>query len=209
MNDGQKTLILDLDGTVTYNSTWQILNAALGITTEKDEELFEQYRQGTLSYLDWIKKLVGLYHANNYPLTKRQIVQLAEDVELRSDAISFVRLAKEKGYIVVLVSASVDVIVEHIAKRLGADNWLSCSKAIFENDILIDLISMGDEGPAKLKLVTEAGIKFSDTTISVGDGANEKELFERTKGILLGSNQTLLPLAWKRVDSLTEAAELI
>lgn len=44
----QKTLTLDLDGTVTPHSTWEDLNTALGITTEQDKELFEQYLAGTL-----------------------------------------------------------------------------------------------------------------------------------------------------------------
>ncbi|MBP6974799.1 MAG: HAD-IB family phosphatase [Candidatus Pacebacteria bacterium] len=209
MNGGQKTLILDLDGTVTKHSTWKILNTALGITPDQDDELFQQYYQGKLSYLDWTKQLIELYRSNNSPLTREHILKLAEDVELRPDAISFVQAAKENGYFVILVSGSVDVIVEHIANKLGTDQWLSCSKAIFENDTLIDIVSMGDEGPAKLKLVTYAGIELSANIVSVGDGANEKELFERTRGILLGNSQTLLPLAWRRVDTLTEAIELI
>jgi HAD superfamily phosphoserine phosphatase-like hydrolase len=209
MIGGQKTLILDLDGTVTKHSTWKILNTALGITPEQDEELFQQYNRGELLYLDWTKKLVDLYHSNNSPLTKSDLVGLAQDIELRPDALDFVRTTKEKGYIVVLVSGSVDVLVETIANRLNTDSWLACSKAVFENDTLIDIVSMGDEGPAKLKLVTYAGIELSANIVSVGDGANEKELFERTRGILLGNSQTLLPLAWRRVDTLTEAIELI
>lgn len=205
----KKALILDLDGTVTPHSTWVTLNTAFGITTKQDEELFEQYRQGTLPYLDWTKKLIEHYQNNQSPLTREHLIQLAENIELRTDAIDFVQTAKVKGYVVILVSGSVNVLVEHIAKKLGANDWLACSKAVFEGDTLIDLVSMGDEGPAKMKLVTEAGIELSKNTISVGDGGNEKELFEVTKGILLGNNQTLLPLAWKSVDSLTEAIELI
>jgi len=209
MHAQEKTLILDLDGTVTKHSTWEVLNTSFGITPEMDKELFEQYQTGTLQYLDWIKKLVDLYKSNNSPLTKQQLIQLAEDIELSPDAVDFVKIAKEKGYVVVLVSGSVDVMVETIAKRLNANSWLACSKAVFENEMLVNLLSMGDEGPAKIKLVNEAKIDLSDNTISIGDGGNEKELFELTTGILIGNNQTLLPLAKMRVDSLTEALSLI
>jgi len=209
MNTQEKTLILDLDGTVTTHSTWEVFNSALGITVEQDKELFEQYRAGTLPYFDWIKKLVDLYKNNNAPLTKQQLIQLAEDIELSPDAEDFVRTAQEKGYSVALVSGSVDVLVETIANKLNIDSWLACSKAVFEDGTLIDLISMGDEGPAKIKLVSKAGIILSEDTISVGDGGNEKELFELTTGILIGDNQTLIPLAKMRASSLTEAMSLI
>lgn len=209
MNTSKKALILDLDGTVTPHSTWVALNTAFGITPEQDETLFEQYRQGLLPYLEWTKQLVEIYRSNNSPLTKKQLIQLADDIELHKDAKDFVQAAKDKNYKVILVSGSVDVIVERIAERLNSDDWLSCSKVVFEEDVLIDLVSMGDEGPAKIKLIQEAGIELSEDTISVGDGGNEKELFEIIKGILIGNNQTLLPLAWKRVDSLTEAADLL
>jgi len=209
MNTQEKTLILDLDGTVTNHSTWEVLNSALGITVEQDKELFEQYQAGTLPYFDWIKKLVDLYNNSNAPLTKQQLVQLAEDIELSPDAEDFVKTAQEKGYSVALVSGSVDVLVETIANKLNTNSWLACSKAVFEDDTLIDLISMGDEGPAKIKLVSEAGIILSEDTISVGDGGNEEELFELTTGILIGNNQTLIPLAKMRANNLTEAMSLI
>jgi HAD superfamily phosphoserine phosphatase-like hydrolase len=209
MNTRGKTLILDLDGTVTPHSTWAILNTAFGITAEQDNELFEQYQTGTLPYFDWTKQIIDLYKKNNSPLTKQQLIQLAENIELSPDAVDFVKITKEKGYVVVLVSGSVDILVETIANRLNTDSWLACSKAVFEDNVLVDLVSMGDEGPAKIKLVNEAGINLSKNTVSVGDGGNEKELFELTTGILIGSNQTLLPLAKMRVDSLTDILKLI
>ncbi len=204
-----KTLILDLDGTVTAHSTWVALNTAMGVTPEQDGELFQQYVSGTLPYIDWTKKLIKIYKNNHSPLTKQELVQLADEIELRTDAKEFVQSAKEKGYKVILVSGSVDVLVERVAERINTNAWLSCSKAVFEGDTFLDLVSMGDEGPAKIKLVKEAGIELSENTISVGDGGNEKELFELTKGILIGDNQILLPLSWKQVNTLAEAVDLL
>lgn len=204
-----KTLILDLDGTVTPHSTWIALNTAMGVTSEQDDELFQQYVGGLLPYIDWTKKLIEIYNSNHSPLTKQQLVQLADDIELRTDAKEFVQSARAKGYKVILVSGSVDVLVERVAERINTDGWLSCSKAVFEGDTFLDLVSMGDEGPAKIKLVRNAGIELSENTISVGDGGNEKELFELTKGILIGNNKTLLPLAWKQVNTLTEAVDIL
>jgi HAD superfamily phosphoserine phosphatase-like hydrolase len=204
-----KTLILDLDGTVTTHSTWVALNTAMGVTPEQDDELFQQYVNGKLPYIDWIKKLIEIYQNNHSSLTKQQLVQLADDIELHTDAVDFVQSAKARGYRVILVSGSVDVLVERVAERISADSWLACSKAIFEGDTFLNLVSMGDEGTAKIKLVRDFGIELSENTISVGDGGNEKELFELTTGILIGNNKTLLPLAWKQVNNLTEATDVL
>lgn len=204
-----KILILDLDGTVTTHSTWVRLNTAMGISPEQDDELFQQYTDGLLSYIDWTKKLIAIYTSNRAPLTRQQLVQLADDIELRTDTEEFIQSAKVKGYKIFLVSGSVDVLVERVAKRIHADGWLSCSKAVFEGDTFIDIVAMGDEGPAKITLLNEAGITLSKNTISVGGGDNEKELFALTKGILIGNNQTLLPLAWQEVNTLTEAIDVL
>lgn len=209
MNTKQKTIILDLDGTVTTQSTWFELNTAFGITPEQDEELFRQYHEGTLSYTDWNQQLVELYRSSSTPQTRSDLEQLADRIELRPDATAFVQTAKEKGYSVVLVSGSVDVLVERIATRLGTDAWLACSQAIFENEVLTDVVSLGDEGQAKIKLVEEVGIELTKETISIGDGSNDIELFTRTTGIMLGDNQALQAVAKQRVDSLREAISLI
>ena len=126
------------------------------------------------------------------------MVTLAQSLELRTDAESFVETAKDKGYTVVLISGSVDTLVEVIAQRLATHSWLACTKSVFKNNTLIDLRSMGDEGPAKVALVTEAGIQFSEQTVAIGDGGNEKELFMATKGILIGNTKPYYRLPGNR-----------
>jgi HAD superfamily phosphoserine phosphatase-like hydrolase len=208
----QKVIFFDLDGTLTPDSTWLLLNQKLGITPEEDKALFEQYLTDTFAYNDWIKELVALYQSRT-PVTRREIIELAETTHLRPDAVATVLALREKGYRVILLSGSVDGIVGTIATALGIDEWFACSTLVFdENDMLVGIESMGDEAPAKLAIVQSYIATNSidiENCFAIDDGGNGIELFKVMKGILLGGNEKLKPLAWKQVETLSEISTIL
>lgn len=208
----QKVIFFDLDGTLTPGSTWLDLNLKLGITAEEDRALFDQYKNGTITYQEWTSKGVEL-HKDHQPVTKGELIEFFKTISLRDGAQELVNAAKEKGYHTTILSGSVDVIVSTIAERLGLHGWLSCAKAVFDDqEVLTDIVSEGDEAPAKLKLaeryVAEHGFDLKDS-ISIEDGGNGVELFKHAKGVLVGNNKDLAPLAWKQVENLSEINELL
>jgi HAD superfamily phosphoserine phosphatase-like hydrolase len=209
----KKLVCFDLDGTLTFRSTWEAFNARLGITPEDDKRLFEKYLAGEQPYESWIAALLQLYRQND-AVTKEEIENVAQDIELRPGAIALAAAAKEKGYEVILVSGSVDTIVRVCAARLHIGEWFSTNKAVYDGDDreLVDIETMGDERDAKLLLLKEYCLKNGydiEGSIAVGNGGNEKEIFIQAKGILLGDNKELLPLAWKQVNSLSEVAQYL
>lgn len=208
----QKVVFLDLDGTVTPDSTWLHFNVRLGITHEEDTALFEKYLKEDPQYNDWTKELFAI-HKSRGSITKTELETFAHEIALRPDAIDMVASLKEKGYHVVLLSGSVDLIVSTVASRLGANEWRACSQLIFgEDGTLSDIVSSGDEAHAKIgiakKYLEEHDIS-PENAIAIGDGGNDQDLFKHMKGILLGTNEKLQPLAWKRVDNLSEISELL
>jgi hydroxymethylpyrimidine pyrophosphatase-like HAD family hydrolase len=68
------------------------------------------------------------------------------------------------------------------------------------------------ERAAKLELISnfclQNGFDLSET-IAVGDGGNDLEIFKNTKGVLLGDNAELLPVAWKQIHNLSELVDII
>jgi phosphoserine phosphatase len=208
----KKLIFIDLDGTLSPTSTWYELNIRLGITPEEDAELFDKYVKGNLSYAEWNRELVRLYKSKT-PVSKEEILSFTDSIELRPDAVSTVQALREKGYRVVILSGSVDLIVQVIARKVTADDWRSASKFVFdENNLLENVTDMGDEAPAKKLLADEYvaanGYVLADT-YAVEDGGNGVELFKYAKGILLGDNEKLKPLAWKQVQSLSEIPDLL
>lgn len=208
----KKLIFLDLDGTLTEESTWLTLNLALGITKEEDNALFEQYLAKTLEYNDWTKKLVAI-HRSRGSITKSEIVSMAQNLPLREGAAAMVATLKAKGFHTVLLTGSLDIIAESIAGRVEVDAWRACSSFVFdENETLIDIQSYGEEIDRKVLLakeyVAEHGFTGADI-YALGDGGNDIALFNTYKGILLGDNTKLAPIAWKQVQTLSEAAEIL
>ncbi len=208
----QKVIFFDLDGTLTPDSTWFLLNQKLGLTAEEDKKLFEQYLQNNLQYNDWTKEIFRL-HKSRSSITKGEIISLVQTIELREDAEQTINALKEKGYKLVIISGSVDLIVSEMAKRVGIDEWLACSQLAFdEHDVLSDIISTGDEADSKLGLalnyLSHKELSAEDA-IAIGDGGNEWELFKVMKGVLLGGNEKLKPLAWKQIGTLSEVIDII
>jgi len=206
-------IVFDLDGTLTPTSSWEALNALLGISTEDDYRLFKEYTSGTLEYTDWIAQLVEIHKKTGKTVARTEIESLAHTISLSEGAQETVQYAKDKGYETVLISGSVNTIVEIMAQRLGIAEWRACSTVMYNVESgLIDIVSMGDERLAKLNVLKTYCEKRGyalENTITVGDGGSELEIFKHTKGILIGNNAELAPVAWKQVANLSEIKEML
>ena len=208
----KKLLCFDLDGTLTPHSTWEAFNTRLGISKEDDQRLFGLYKEGNLDYKDWTKELVRLY--KEHPLvTKEDITEVASSVALHTDVSEVINSAKAKGYHVVILSGAIDVMVQPIAQKLGVEDWFAANKAVFnENNELIDIEDSGHERDAKVFLLKDFCAKNNyelSNVIAVGDGGNDAEIFKVIKGILVGNNKELAPLAWKQINNLSELEVLL
>ncbi len=208
----KKLICFDLDGTLTPFSTWEAFNARLGISPEDDYRLFSQYKEGTLDYKAWIIELVRLYKEHGV-VTKKDIEDTAHDIAVRPEAEAAIQDAKDKGYEVIMISGAIDAMAMPLAATLKIGAWLATNKAVFnDSDELIDIEDSGHEREAKLLLLKEFCLKnryeLSDV-ITVADGGNDTELFQWTKGVVLGDNKELKPLAWKQINSLSELRDII
>jgi len=208
----KKLICFDLDGTLTQHSSWEAFNDLLGIMPEDDQRLFGLYKEGNLDYKDWIIELMRLYKENN-AVTKHDIELMAENIALRPEAQAAVDAAKAKGYHVIMLSGSIDVVARNVAERLAIAEWFTPNKAVFnEHDELIDIEQMGHERDAKILLLQEFCLKNDyelSEVIAVGDGGNDMGIFKVAKGVLLGKNKELASLAWKQIQNLSELEALL
>lgn len=209
----QKTIFFDLDGTLTPQSTWFLLNQRLGITAEEDHQLFLDYIHEKFAYKDWMDALMKLYKRG--PLvSKEELIAFAQNIELRPEAQMVINVAKEKGYTVAIISGSVDIIVETVAKKLDIETWFAKTAAVFDDsNNLIDVSTHGDgERDEKFHILQTYCVEHTldiSEVICVEDGGNGLELFKHAKGILLGDNKELAPLAWKQIQSLSEVVDIL
>ena len=209
----KKLITFDLDGTLTTSSSWQKFNELLGITAEEDQKLFELYIGGELKYADWIGAIASVYRERGRKVTEADVEALAQSIELRPGAREAIDAAANKGYKVIIVSGAIDTIARTIGKHLGVTTVFSTNEAVYDdNGVLIDLDLMGDERISKFAMLeayaSEHSFDLKDV-VAVGDGGNDIDIFERTKGIQIGNNEELAKVAWKTVTSLSEVEALL
>ncbi len=209
----QKVIFFDLDGTLTSQSTWLLLNQRLGITAEEDRKLFQDYLENKFDYKEWMKALVDSYKSKTL-VTKNDLITFAQGIELRPESQPVIDDAKAKGYTVAIISGALDIIVSIIAQKLGVDVWFAKTKAVFnEQGEFVDMETTTEgERDGKLHLVeaycTANSIDIKEV-VCVEDGGNGLELFKHAKGILLGDNAELKPFVWKQVENLSEIQQLL
>jgi phosphoserine phosphatase len=204
----KKLVCFDLDGTLTAQSTWELFNDCLGIREEDDQRLFGLYKEGNLDYAEWIAELVRLYNQNNKPVTKNAILAVADAIVLCPHAEEIVSDAKAKGYRIILIAGSIDIMAATLAKKVGIEEWYTTNKAVFnDNNELVGIAETGHERDAKLSLLQEYCLKNDyklSEVIAVGDGGNDMEIFKAAKGVLIGNNKELTLLAWQHITDLLE-----
>lgn len=207
-----KLVTFDLDDTLIQQNSWLVLNRALGISDEEDSRLYNLYAQGELSYEDWMQALLLHYqkcdHAN-----RSFITQVLTGYTLMDGVKRCVSTLHNNGIRTALISGSLDVVVEHVAQHLGIPHVFACNALIFdEDDILQTIEHSGDEHIAKtnyLKQLLRSLNVAPHECACVGDGANDRDMFELTGRGITFRGSKIEHDAWKVVDTITEIPDII
>ena len=207
-----KFICFDLDGTVTREQSWLKLNMSLGMTQQRDEELFLSYNSNKITYEQWQEAIVASYVRTDIS-HENLVVEAFANPKLLPEARRVIDELKDKGYVVVLISGSFDYYVQRVADILGVHDYRACSKLVYDNEGYVTaVIHSGDEHTAKLTYLEELAQKYStplNECICVGDGPNDVEMFKATgKGITF-TGSSIENEAWKVVDSLEEVLDIV
>jgi phosphoserine phosphatase len=113
---------------------------------------------------------------------------------------------KEKGYELVLISGSIDILVEIVAKDLGIKYYKANNTFVFnENDRLVGVRSGGADVLAKAERLESfsemLGINIKECAC-VADGDNDIEMFRRTEHGVTFRGLAIESEAWKVIDTL-------
>ena len=203
-----------MDGTLTNQNSWYELNLALGITKEEDQEMYDAYERGDLTYIEWTNALLQLYKERKLA-TKDYAYSVLSKFILRDGVEDLVTDLQNKGYTLLIISGSFDVLVREVAKTLGVQHYKANTELKFDNQgYLKNIVSAGDEPQAKLrhleKFCKELQIPIHQC-VCVGDGANDIELFKKTQKGITFSNapENVKKESWHTVDCLSDIKNLL
>jgi phosphoserine phosphatase len=131
----------------------------------------------------------------------------------REGAREIVKYLKAKGYRAALVSGSIDMVVEKVAGELGIEMWRAHNKLKFdEKGRFVRIDCSGDDADFKLDAVAEFCRDLAiniQQVVCVGDGFNDRKIFEQSgRGVTFAGSQ-VEKLAWKVVKKLGDLKEIL
>lgn len=208
-----KVIITDVDATLTERTTWYELTERLGGSSFKHADLFTKFLRNELSFSQIKKELFKIWRTNG-PVHKDQLVEIFRDIPLRGEAYSVINSLKEAGYTLCLISGSIEMFIEEIARKFEIEHYFGNSKFCFdEKGYWVDFEYTKDEGHLKLEqfndFLKKTGFK-PEECVAIGDGDNDLELFSIVPGIVVNSkSEHLKELSWGEVKYLPRVLQLL
>ena len=211
-----QAVIFDIDNTLTKkNSCWTIAEA-VGMIIAEDLEIYERSKSGNVSSREIDRELLTLWQRKGLA-TRSNFENTFTNMELRDEALDVIDYLKRKKIKVCLITGSMDLYANIIAKRVGADDFYANTPLKFDaQGNVVDLVYQKDQAGLKLNQFTEFCQKNQLTPAEcmvVGDSENDLLLFLETKqGIAIrteAEDKILEPVAWKIVDNLSEIKQIV
>jgi phosphoserine phosphatase len=209
-----KAVVFDIDNTLTDDVSWLRITELLGASVAEHENIFKRMLNHELSYIDARDQLVQLWQATGNARRAYWEAMFAA-WPLKAGARELVQHVHEQGYQTALITGSVDLFAEAIARQLDVSHWYANTR--LEWDVEGNLVTFHyilDQAGRKLEQLQDfagaTGVLITDCAV-VADGANDAETFRATKhGIVVGAGDaSLLKVSWKQVDTLAEVAAIL
>ncbi len=208
-----KIIFFDMDGTlIKCKSSWELVHEKFG-TIEEAKEALEEYRQGRISYKEfmvrdissWIKKK-GKIHIN-------EIEEILSKFELVDGAKEVAKALKIMGLKIVIITAGIDILAEKVGKEVYADK-------VFSNRLKTDsegyLVGEGIEvvEPRKKDKILETVSKEENVTlnetIAVGDTVYDLNMLKKAGlGLYFGDKNEIINTRIHKIHSLYEILDYV
>jgi phosphoserine phosphatase len=112
-----------MDGVLTDTlSSWRYIHDHFGTSNDRS---VNDYLQGKIDDLEFIKRDVSLWKENGKPITRSRLVSILSGVKLMKGAEECITQLKDHQIATAIVSAGLDVLAERVAGQLKIDYVLA------------------------------------------------------------------------------------
>jgi HAD superfamily phosphoserine phosphatase-like hydrolase len=127
-----RLICFDLDETITTSNSWGHFNRSLGVSVEEDRQLYDQYITGGITYDEWTARLVEIYLKCGSP-TRESIRKILSEYSFVEGARETVDYLRARGYELVLISGSIDMLVDVVGRDLGISHSKAHNSLVFDD----------------------------------------------------------------------------
>lgn len=173
--------MFDFDGTLTKksNEIWTKMWSAID-GLEADKKLYNQYKNKEIDYIEWCKKIEEEFQARNF--TQEILFTIGSKIELMDNLEETLKLLKDNGYHLYIVSGGVKSIIYY---KLGDlvkyfDGIYACDFVFDGKGNLLEIVPTKYEEEGKKIFIDEycAKTKTTPKEISfVGNGDNDEYVY--------------------------------
>ena len=118
----------DMDGTLIYENTWELIYRKLGV---KGSGWLGSYLRGEISYAELMKRDIESWLSVRKRISLNELESMAHFVTVREDAKALINRLISKGITPVIVTAGLDVFAKKVAEELKIDE-------VFSNHLYVD-----------------------------------------------------------------------
>ncbi len=172
-------VFFDCDGVLTENySSWLVLHEYFG---SPDNSYFARlYRDGIISYLDWMKiDIASMINAWGKAIKRDDVEKALSRIRIKPEAPIVSKMLREMGFLVGVISSGVDLLVKRVCREIGSDICLY-NELLFINDELVpggrDWVPLGEKPLLIEKIAGALGIPL-ERVVYVGDSVWDTQVF--------------------------------
>lgn len=204
-----KTVIFDVDQTLTNFVSWTRLTQSLGASVEDHLSFFTDYVNDVTTLDDALNSIVKMWKATGNA-NKKKFAEILKEWAPKDDASETVKYLKKK-YEVIIISGAVEDYIRLLSKVLDIGKYYSVNKMIWNKSghlKSMEYHSYKEKPKLKLlkKYLKEKNLEFINCAM-VGDGENDIEIFEKVGMSILvenGRNNGLEKLTDHKIKDLAE-----
>ncbi len=170
-----RLVVFDVDGTLTvHTSIWWRLHQLFG-TEETGKRYYDMYFDGQITYDEWAVLDAALWKGQ--PLA--QVLEAVERSQLTPGAEETLQILREHGVHTAVLSGGLDVLADHVARRLGIEyvltNHLGHRDGVLTGEVDVQ-VGWDGKVDGLRRICEHFGTALTETAF-VGDGLNDVPVF--------------------------------
>jgi phosphoserine phosphatase len=183
MNKDFDLISFDVDGTLVEHPSgkviWELLNLRYDGSEDVNQQRYEAYKAGRLTYDQWVEADVSGWMAKD--ATREEILQVVREFRPNEGAVETVLELRKRGYRLSVISGTIDIVINTLFPDLPFEDVFTNRIFFDENGKLIGWQATPFDIYGKPVAMRDLAEKYGtslDRIAFIGDGDNDVPLLD-------------------------------